>query len=313
MEDFNKLFHALPAEIQAMVWECTAATAVDEVPKQPSLDFFWTIYNNPCGRNPSHSCPDRFPSGLDDDYSSSFYYAVKKHYGKGMFSSLFGHHRLEVLKRWRDMLVEYRTPSEAEFVAWRERQPPSEEKYQAYVAEDFDDWLVDDFLKPKLDFNLENDIRRETEWEARVEQYGGIEEAIPQDLDDGFIRKIMDRKHEKNCLEEYVWDLELPRGGFANNFGFYEAFQRAVNEEYSGGGLAGARRAACLKAWRDAVAEIEVSDEPEDEYYGDSVQDARDHIEEYCGQAIRYEWGKQYGLKMVLPPTHYWATMILTG
>ena len=60
----------------------------------------------------------------------------------------------------------------------------------------------------------------------------GIEEAIRSlDLDEEFIKKVMRRKWPG---EDHVRDLNL---NFNQNvmFDHYEAFQRVVNEEYSGG------------------------------------------------------------------------------
>lgn len=266
-----------------MVWDYTAVAVTENVPRNPSVDFFYSICTAAKGINSAHIMTvnhdmkwDRYPT---------FLWAIKKFYDKSMNSTMFGYHRLKVLQKWRENLENF--------------EPRSADAYVKYADLEwsFDDWDEKEVRK-QLCFQLGEDIRRETEWQARVLEYGGVTEAIPQDLDEEFIKKVMHRKH----LEEDM--LCDPDPDVHNHFDYYEAFQRIVNEEYSGGGLHGASRVTCLRAWRDTLDNIECSDEPEEPFENDT-DEARGKITWGCEQALQEEWAKQYGLKKVVPPNQW--------
>lgn len=78
-------------------------------------------------------------------------------------------------------------------------------------------------------------LKREIEWTPRIEQYGWVSEAVPKDLDEDFLKKI-------------VYHEEI--GG---NLGYYEAFLKISDEGFVGGDLVGVQRVEALKAWPETM------------------------------------------------------------
>lgn len=302
--NLDELLARLPAEIKTIVWDYTAFYAVKDILPQLDLKFLHDVQQD-------GSC-----WGSDAYYIYANFLGEIKTRWENVWPLLFGYHRLEVLEMLRARVE--KIEHDADYV----------EKYiLKYPGETFEEHEVVE-IKKWVDRDLSLDIGREKIWRARVKQCAGVMEAIPRSaVDEKFLRKIVWRKEafekikdgSKDIVDDTKHDAIWSReGNYFQEFGYWEAFQRVVNQKYGGGGLLGGNRVACLRAWKRAVAGIEVTDtRKKDGSFGPPrrLLAARDEITNCCRIAMNEEWRKQQGLKQSLDYSFKigWPTTILMG